>query len=94
MYKKTGTCHGEQHVAFARQLIMYFYIEYNVGSYKHIVKQVNRTDHSTAHYAHKKVTSLGSIPGTCKDQHDLCKEKIDEALGLAQEAEQAINYQI
>ena len=85
---------GEQHVAFARQLIMYFCVEHKVGSQKYIAKHVNRTDHSTVHYGHNKVKCLISMPGICKDQHDLCKEKIDEALGLMEVAAQAVDFQI
>ncbi len=85
---------GEQNIAFARQLIMYFCIEYEVGSYKYIAKRVNRTDHTTPHYAHKKIKILASIPGICRDQYYLCREKIGETLGLVHGEKEVIDYTI
>ncbi|MEI8248920.1 MAG: helix-turn-helix domain-containing protein [Candidatus Taylorbacteria bacterium] len=68
-------------IAWPRQLIMYFYAEYNVGPYRHIVSLVGRTNHATALYAHKKIAEMGWIPGIQKDQFERCKEKIAEAIG-------------
>ena len=45
-------------IVFARQLIMYFCKEYNIGSLGFIGKEIGNKDHATVLHAHKTICNL------------------------------------
>jgi len=70
---------GKQDAAWARQLIMYFSIEYKLGSGDYIAECLNREDHATVLYGYDRVVAIASLPGKDKDQFEACKQEIDTA---------------
>ena len=72
-------------IVWPRQLIAYFCYEYDAGSYQTIANFLNRTEHGTIMFAHKKIRELSWVPGTHLDQFKECKKQIELALGLTKQ---------
>ncbi len=70
---------GKQDASWARQLIMYFCMEYKLGSSNYIAECLNRDDHTTVLHGNKQVKAIASLPGKDKDQFEACKLEIDTA---------------
>lgn len=65
-------------IAFARQICMYLCFNYVKCTYEEISISLNRKDHSTAHYAVKKINNLITTDPIVKDTVDILKKKLNK----------------